>query len=426
MLYVEDNAMDADLTRAIIEKVAPQFNIDVVTTGTACLAQLQEFIYDIVLLDNRLPDMNGLEVLAQLTAQGRYPPVVLITSSGDDEIAAMAMRSGAVDYVSKSDPNYLDALPELLHKLALRHQGRYLSDSSGALRIQHILYVEPNVMDVELTRNHFKFSAPHLKLLSVSNSEEAFALLTPDHEFDLILTDLRLPGMGALEFIREAQRRGIETPFVVITGKGDESSAVAILHLGVYDYLVKRENYLMQLPHAIDHALHRFHLNQTTRELSTELTILNNSIERTIKTHTIELQNEIYTLKQMGQVLLEHERDLQEAQAISNIGSYVIDLVNDTWRSSTNLNHILGIQAHPQKSGVGWIESVHPAHRESIQNFLHKAINAKHIVETNLSILRGRDGVERLIKCRGKVELGSDGKPFRMVGVMQDITEGHL
>ena len=67
MLYVEDNAMDADLTRAIIEKVAPQFNIDVVTTGTAGLAQLQEFIYDIVLLDNRLPDMNGLEVLAQLT-----------------------------------------------------------------------------------------------------------------------------------------------------------------------------------------------------------------------------------------------------------------------------------------------------------------------------------------------------------------------
>ncbi len=415
--------MDADLTRAIIEKVAPQFNIDVVTTGTAGLAQLQEFIYDIVLLDNRLPDMNGLEVLAQLTSQGRYPPVVLITSSGDDEIAAMALRSGAVDYVSKSDSNYLDTLPELLHKLVLRHRGRYLSDSSGAQRMQHILYVEPNVMDVELTRNHFKFFAPHLKLLSVTDSEEAFALLTPEHEFDLILTDLRLPGMDALEFIREAQRRGIESPFVVITGKGDEATAVAILHLGVYDYLVKRENYLMQLPHAIDHALHRFHLNQTTRELSAELTILNSSIERTIKTHTVELQNEITTLKQMGQVLLEHERDLQEAQTISNMGSYVIDLVNNTWRSSTNLNHILGIQDHPQKSGLGWIESVHPAHRESIQKILHEALVAMHIVEANFNILRIRDGMERLIKCRGKIELGSDGKPSRMVGVMQDITE---
>ena len=44
-------------------------------------------------------------------------------------------------------------------------------------------------------------------------------------------------------------------PFIIITGKGDEAAAIAALKLGAYDYIVKRDNYLTQLPYAIDNAI---------------------------------------------------------------------------------------------------------------------------------------------------------------------------
>ena len=207
LLYAEDNPQDVDLLRTHFARVAPEFTIDIVASGADCLARLTELSYDLLLLDNRLPDMDGLDVLDQLNIQGSAPPVVLITGTGDDKIVARALRSGAVDYVSKSDENYLDTLPELLEKLVARHRGRLLMDSNGAQRVQYILYVEPNVLDVELTQKYLKLAAPHLKLHSVATSQEALTLLTPWHEFDLILTDLRLPGMDAIEFIREGRRQ---------------------------------------------------------------------------------------------------------------------------------------------------------------------------------------------------------------------------
>lgn len=292
LLYVEDSPQDADLTRAHFAREAPDFRLEIVGTGAHCLAQLETEKFDLLLLDNRLPDMEGLDVLGRLRASGQTLPVVMVTGTGDDETVAKALRAGAADYVSKSE-GYLATLPDLLRGLLARLRNRQLLDGNDAQRVQRILYVEHNLMDAELTASHFAVAAPHLQLHSVASSLEALTLLAPGHGFDLVLTDLRMPDMSALELIREAQHRGIDLPFVVITGKGDEATAVAILRLGAYDYLVKRDNYLMQLPHAIDHALQRFRLDQTTRRMRAELKSLNVFLEQKIANRTAELHQEI-------------------------------------------------------------------------------------------------------------------------------------
>ena len=69
--------------------------------------------------------------------------------------------------------------------------------------------------------------------------------------------------MNALELLREAKERTLISPFIVITGKGDEEAAVAALRLGASDYIVKRENYVTQLPYAIENALSRAQLGTT-------------------------------------------------------------------------------------------------------------------------------------------------------------------
>ncbi|MDO8414371.1 MAG: EAL domain-containing protein [Gallionellaceae bacterium] len=305
LLYAEDNPQDADLIRTHFEREAADIQLEIVETGARCLARLAERSFDLLLLDNNLPDLDGVDVLNLMRDEAHTLPVVLITGTGDEDVVARALRAGAADYVSKSDENYLVTLPDLLRKQVALHR-RHLLDGDRAKLVWDILYVEPNAMDIELTKRHLAVEAPHLQLHAVSNSREALKwLATAQHHFDLVLTDLRIPDLNAPEFMREVQQLGIELPFIIITGKGDEASAVAVLRLGAYDYIVKRENYLTHLPHAIDNALHRFHLDQTTRRLHAELAALNTSLEQKVEARTAQLRQEM-ELRQASEAGYQH------------------------------------------------------------------------------------------------------------------------
>ena len=422
VLYAEDGTQDAELTRAHFEREAPDFHLEIVASGARCLQCLEEQSFDLLLLDNRLPDMDGLEVLAKLRAEGRTLPVVMVTGVGDEDAVVRALRAGAADYVSKSDKNYLAKLLDLLRTEVLRHR-QHLVDGDGEQRAWRILYVEPNPMDVELTARHVATDVPHLQLHAVASSQEALALLTPGHAFDLVLTDLRVPGMNAQEFMREVQHRGIELPFIVITGKGDEESAVEILRLGAYDYIVKRDNYLTHLPHAIDHALHRFHLDQTTRRLNAELAALNATLEHKVEARTAELRHEIEVRMEMDRALLVRERELQDAQEVGRFGSFIMERSSDAWRGSVTLDAILGIGEDYPRTTSSWMQIVHPAHRDEMHFYLHQLIVEQQPIEKEFRIVRMNDGLVCWVLGRGKVECNSNGDPLRVVGIIQDISE---
>ncbi len=344
LLYVEDNPQDADLTRAHFQRVAPDFYLEIVASGSACLERLSEQSFDLLLIDNLLPDMYGLDVIGRLRADRSELPVVLITGVGNEEIVAKALRAGAADYVSKSEINYLAKLPDILRKVIVRKQSQQYF-TNAARRIKQILHIEPNQMDVDLTTRQLALEAPHLHLLSVATGREALALLTVGHDFDLVLTDLRVPDMNALELIREAQHRGIDTPFIVITGKGGEAMAVAILRLGAYDYLVKRKDYLVQLPYAIDNALHRYYLNMTSHRLNGELSALNVTLEQKIEERTRQFKQEMelrLASQASYQHLIEHTQDL--VQRVDANGKLMF--VNSAWSAALGWTHEEAMELH--------------------------------------------------------------------------------
>jgi excisionase family DNA binding protein len=64
-------------------------------------------------------------------------------------------------------------------------------------------------------------------------------LREPEAHYDLLISDLNMPGMDGLTLIREAQRIDPALPAIVITGYSTESSAIAALNLGVAGYLTK-------------------------------------------------------------------------------------------------------------------------------------------------------------------------------------------
>ena len=268
VLYAEDNAADADLTRAHLGAEAPSITLDVVNTGKACLERLRGGGYDVLLLDNHLPDMEGVDVLKAVAANGLALPVVMVTGVGDEALVVQVIRLGAQNYLPKHG-DYLERLPEVLAQAVREYRSR-AKDGERARRARRILYVEHDPADIDLTARHFVEAAGHFTLEVVRTAAAALTRLGAGG-IDLVVTDLRLPDMNALDFLTEARHRRVPVPFIVITGMGDEQAAVAALTLGASDYIVKRDNYLVHLPYAIDNAISRFELLGINRRLEAEL-----------------------------------------------------------------------------------------------------------------------------------------------------------
>jgi signal transduction histidine kinase len=271
ILYAEDNALDADLTCVHFSEHAPDFDIQVVESGRACLDRISQTEFDLVLLDHHLPDMEGLDVLRTLVRTGVQVPVVLVTGTGDEELVVKALHLGARSYVPKAD-NYLETLPDLLRGVVEDHRHK---QSQGLLASapRRVLYVEHHAMDIELTLRHFAETAPHFELDAIRTCSEALERLGRLPAYDALLIDLRMLDQSGLDFVREAQRRRLTLPpFIMISGKGDEAAAIASLRLGAADYVAKRDGYLDDLANHIDRAIAHDRLARLNAQLQAELT----------------------------------------------------------------------------------------------------------------------------------------------------------
>jgi signal transduction histidine kinase len=270
LLYAEDNGQDADLTRAHFSEHAPEFEVEIVTTGRACLDRLSQTTPDVLLLDHHLPDMDGLDVLRRVVRSGVPVPMVLVTGVGDEDLAVKALHLGAANYVPKLS-GYLETLPDLLRTVIERHRLGLHEGLLGSAR-HRILYVEHESADIDLTLRHFAEAAPHFEVDVARSCADAFALLEQPPAYDAALIDLRMPDLSGLEFVREARQRRLQLPaFIMITGRGDEAAAVASLKLGAADYVSKREGYLDKLVYIIDRAIAYDRLRHTNEQLQVEL-----------------------------------------------------------------------------------------------------------------------------------------------------------
>jgi PAS domain S-box-containing protein len=120
-----------------------------------------------------------------------------------------------------------------------------------------ILYVEDDPKDADLARRALAKSAPEIALDIVGTYQEAVARLEKVTDYDLILTNLRLPDGGGLSLLMHIRALSLPCAVVVISGKGDEETAVAALKSGADDYVVKHKDYLKILPITLENALQR-------------------------------------------------------------------------------------------------------------------------------------------------------------------------
>jgi signal transduction histidine kinase len=113
ILYIED---DIALARLLQKRLsAKTYDVTVKVTAQEGITALNSEEYDLVLLDNFLPDLEGIEVLTALQPLEDRPPILLLTASGDERLAIDALEKGAADYVVKdAGLAYIDLLPAVM------------------------------------------------------------------------------------------------------------------------------------------------------------------------------------------------------------------------------------------------------------------------------------------------------------------------
>src|SRR6266849_5070372 len=249
VLYVEGDPVDQELTHRHLVRHAPHIKLTVVGTVAEAVERVTIGDMDVMLADYRLPDGTGLDLLDAVKSRGLEVPVVLVTGSGDADVTVRLLKAGATDYLVKR-PEYLATLPVVLESAF-----RWFRTASELRRAPiRLLYAEHHPEDMALTLRAFDEHDRRARVETVTRAREALARLKAAH-YDVLLLDNRLPDLSGIEVLKELQAEGIRIPVVMVTGEGDEDTAVQAFKLGVVDYLIKREGYLAKLPSTIENVL---------------------------------------------------------------------------------------------------------------------------------------------------------------------------
>ncbi len=121
ILYVEDDRGYARLFKKKMERNG--YLVELAYDGEEGLNKWDPTLFDVLVLDYKLPVYNGTEFIKQLSLKGPLPPIIMVTGMADASIAVEAMKLGASDYIMKdTNVNYLELMPSVLEQVFHHHQ----------------------------------------------------------------------------------------------------------------------------------------------------------------------------------------------------------------------------------------------------------------------------------------------------------------
>lgn len=120
------------------------------------------------------------------------------------------------------------------------------------------------------------------EVLQAVDGETGIELIRQEQP-DLVLCDLRMPGMDGLNVLATVTHDYPELPILVVSGLGGMSDAIQALKLGAWDYVTKPIEDMAMLEHAIAHALERARLRRENREHREHLEAVNEQLRQTLR-----------------------------------------------------------------------------------------------------------------------------------------------
>ncbi len=128
--------------------------------------------------------------------------------------------------------------------------------------------------------------------------------------------------------------------------------------------------------------------------------------------------------KQLEFSLQESQKKLLEAQRVSNLGHYVLNIETGNWNNSEQLDKIFGIDKNFKRDVQGWLKIVHPDFRKEMSDYLQKEVIGKRkSFDKEYKIVNVETGMVQWVRGLGELKLNKKGVPVEMFGTIQDITD---
>ncbi len=246
ILIAEDDPQVAELMRLYFERSAPAIELMVVDGGQACLNALAMDEYDLLLLDLRMPDIDGLAVLGYLSLEDDPTPVVVVTSHGDAERTVSAIRAGAVDCVNKKSPQFLDVVA--IAQRVMKEFPRELRMTRAAEKAQlTVLVADADASAIGALIELAQERAPWLRIIGESTFPAFERRLVFDDRPDALIVG-ELKGLDdPTDALRLCRSLALGVPLIAVMHSPRPETAVAAFHLGAYDCVLKKPGYMEEL-----------------------------------------------------------------------------------------------------------------------------------------------------------------------------------
>ncbi|MFZ1216181.1 MAG: response regulator, partial [Pseudolabrys sp.] len=265
LLVVEDNPAE----QLSISELLGYDDVEIETAGTGrdALAALRRHPADCVVLDLRLPDMSGFEVLEQLGADETLSevPVVVFTGrelSAEEDARLHTMARSIVVKGVESPERLLDETALFLHRVVTdlpvekQRMLERLTTSDEDLVSRTVLLVDDDA------RNIFALSSVlerrGMRVLTATTGNEAIKLIESNNDIAIVLMDIMMPEMDGYQTMEEIRKNANfrRLPIIALTAKAMKGDREKCLDAGASDYLAKPVN-TEQLLSALRSWLHR-------------------------------------------------------------------------------------------------------------------------------------------------------------------------
>ena len=274
LLLVDD---ERDYARTMAERLAMRdVGSRVAFSGEEALRMVEDDAPDVMVLDLRMPGIDGMGVLERVRKEYPHVQVIILTGHGSEREEREARRLGAFDYLEKpADTHELLKTIRAAWKKALElfkesHEGFSRSMEAAALaeagapelareRMRRT-EKEPGgqviagadergveeglkVLFVDDEEDFVRTMAERMEMRNLGSEvalsgQEALDMLQEDVP-DVMVLDLRMPGLDGLEVLRRVKTTHPQVEVVIMTGHGSDQDEEEARRLGAFDYLRK-------------------------------------------------------------------------------------------------------------------------------------------------------------------------------------------